>query len=194
MTCIVGCVHKGIVYMGGDSACSNQQELSIQADRKVAMNRGILIGCAGDVLIGDLIQHAFVPPSYRPNEDVFMYLLKKFTSTMKRTLKYEGLLGRFEKECSLLIGLQGRLFQIDAEFQILEAACTYDATGSGAFFALGSMHSTADLLPPSDRIYQALRAAEAHCPTVRGPFSLEILEPYKEDEQKRFSLFSRRKY
>jgi hypothetical protein len=99
---------------------------------------------------------------------------------MKRVLKASGERSdKLEEQSALLIGLHGRLFQMEDNFCVLEAACGYDAIGVGAYFALGAMYVTADL-PPTERLSRVLAAAEAHCPGVRSPFTLERLEPLQE--------------
>ena len=92
----------------------------------------------------------------------------------------------------LSIGLHGRVFQMEGKFQIVEAACRYESIGTGAYFALGAMHAAPEL-PPTERIYRALAAAEAHCPSMRGTFFLERLELLQqEDVSKRKWFFSTR--
>ncbi|GHO98696.1 hypothetical protein KSF_087440 [Reticulibacter mediterranei] len=187
MTCIVGCVEGGIVYIGGDSAWCNNWEMSVGVGKKVVRNGDVLIGCSGDPRIKDILQQVFVPPIYVSNKkkSLLAFLLTDFTNAMKYSLKCAGEKeDALEKECSLLIGMHGRLFQMEGNFHILEAAHGYDAVGSGAYFALGAMHATPDLLP-SDRIHRALAAAEAHCPSVRAPFMIEQLGPRYQAPKKR---------
>jgi ATP-dependent protease HslVU (ClpYQ) peptidase subunit len=183
MTCIVGYVEPetGVMYMGGDSACYNDREMSVQAGSKVVKRRDILIGCAGSPRVGDILQHVFVPPVYRPEKkSLLSFLAVDFTGAMKRVLKAAGERSdKLEEQSALLIGLHGRLSHIEDNFCVLETACHYHAIGVGAYFALGAMHATADL-PPTERISRALAAAEAHCPGVRSPFTPERIEPPQE--------------
>jgi ATP-dependent protease HslVU (ClpYQ) peptidase subunit len=196
MTCIVGYVEPetGVIYMGGDSSCSNDDEMNLKAGSKVVRNGDILIGTCGSRRIGDIFRYVFVPPVYHPGrKKLYAYLIADFIEAMRYALSSGGESTKtLGKGSALLIGLHGRLFQIDEEFQIFEPARGYDAIGSGAYFARGAMYATPDF-PPTERIYRALAAAEAHCPSVRGPFLLERLEPLQqEDASKRKWFFSTR--
>ena len=42
MTCIVGLVHEGVVYIGGDSAGVGGMSLTVRADEKVLNSQGPL--------------------------------------------------------------------------------------------------------------------------------------------------------
>ncbi len=176
MTCIAACVdEKGTIWMGGDSALTADSGiLAIRTGRKVWHKGAFLMGCSGSMRTLQLLQHAFVPPLYDPSKSIETYLITSFLRATRRCLKEAG---EDEKklEEKMLVGLQGRLFQIEQDYQIGEAFCLYDAIGSGAKVAKGALFVTADLAP-DERIRKALAAAEAHIHTVRAPFYVEKLE------------------
>ncbi len=68
MTCIVGLVHEGVVYMGGDSAATSSAYLNqtILATEKVFRNGEFLIGAAGSERASLLLRHSLSPPRNVP--------------------------------------------------------------------------------------------------------------------------------
>src|SRR6266700_214287 len=124
MTCIVGCKvsETGIIYMGTDSFCGNDREVIILAEKKVARNREMLIGCSGSPRIGNILQHVLIPPVYQwnKNESLLSFLLIEFTKAIKRCLKYAGEDPEKLEDSTLLIGLHGRLFRMEENVQIEE--------------------------------------------------------------------------
>jgi hypothetical protein len=77
-----------------------------------------------------------------------------------------------------LMGVYGRLFRVDYDFQVSERLGEYVAIGSGESQAEGSLFTSglicdADagvMIGPVDRINMALHAAQAHTAYVREPW------------------------
>jgi ATP-dependent protease HslVU (ClpYQ) peptidase subunit len=73
-----------------------------------------------------------------------------------------------------LVGVRGRLFCIESDFQVGEGVQDYAAVGSGSAYALGAMflqrHCTPGVRLPSAELERALAAAAEHSPYVRGPW------------------------
>lgn len=80
----------------------------------------------------------------------------------------------------LLVGVRGRLFRIESEFQVLEPMAEYAADGSGIYHAMGSLYST-EGKEPKERITEALKAAEYFVCTVRSPFVIVETEVKQND-------------
>ena len=177
MTCIAGCVdEKGVVYMGGDSAVSGKDLVDIRADSKVWKHGAFLMGCAGNPRMRQLLTHSFHPPVY---DQKTMSIEKYMSTVFIQSARHCFRKARYDDEelggCAL-VGFQGRLFQIDGNYQVMEVVRRYDAIGSGAAVALGAMFVTTDLAP-YERIQRALEAAAFHIQSVRAPFCIEKLEP-----------------
>ena len=78
---------------------------------------------------------------------------------------------------TFLVGVVGRLFRVDCDYQVGETLCGYDAVGSGEGIACGSLHTSAALdMEPEARVTAALSAAAEHSAGVRPPFNL-VWEP-----------------
>lgn len=174
MTCVVAMIKKGTVYMGADSAASNGWETRIRKDKKVFKNGPMIFGFCGSFRIGQLLQHKLAIPNHAVDKDVYQYMVQDFIEAVRACLK-EGGAAQTDKEThtmdfsNFMVGYRGRLFYIQADFQVGEPRDIYHAIGCGENYALGSLHRrhSAD---PYTSLRLALEAAEHFSNGVRGPF------------------------
>lgn len=166
--------------MGGDSAAVEEEgyELRVRADPKVFKVGPLVIGFAGSFRAGQLVRHELQAPAHRRGVKVDQYIGSVLVGAMRR-LFIEGGVGRKENNvedsgASFLIGYRGRIFTLEADWNVGENVHPYDATGSGAAAALGALHVT-KALAPRPRVLAALGAAQAFSAGVRAPFI--IIEP-----------------
>jgi ATP-dependent protease HslVU (ClpYQ) peptidase subunit len=174
MTCIVGVKDKGKVWIGGDSAGGNQFVIENRIHPKVFRNGLYLIGYTTSFRMGQLLEVATLPIP-EPDEDLYRFMITKFVNVIRSTFEGSGWAGKDEEGKAsggnFLVGVNGHLFDIQADFQVGENQAGYAACGSGGDVALGSLHSTQGK-HPRVRIEKALEAAQAHTPFVRGPFTI----------------------
>src|SRR5437868_10225276 len=94
MTCIVGLVQNGKVYIGGDSAGSNNWQLTIRKDAKVFFNGDFLIGAGTSFRMIQLLRYSFKPPVYENIEDnpdyLSCYMATSFVDGIRECLKNGG--------------------------------------------------------------------------------------------------------
>lgn len=181
MTCIVGLVEDGKVYIGGDSAGTAGWSLTIRKDAKVFRNGDFLIGGTSSFRMLQLLRYAFLPPAYDESTDLERYMATKFVDAVRETFKAGGFAQKTSDQESgghFLVGFRGRLFHIESDYQAGEAVCGYDAAGCGADIALGALFATPSMRPKK-RLELALQAAEQHNAGVRGPFCIESLDEVK---------------
>jgi ATP-dependent protease HslVU (ClpYQ) peptidase subunit len=174
MTCIVGLVENGKVYMGGDSAGVTGFNLRIRTDPKVFLNELFLIGYTSSFRMGQLLRFKFKPPYHKPEINIDEYMMTDFIDSVRQCFKdngYTEINNNRETAGTFLVGYKGRLFIIDSDYQVGESANYFDAVGCGEDFALGSLNSTRG--NPKERIQKALETAEKFCCGVRGPFIIE---------------------
>lgn len=177
MTCIVGIVHKGQVYMGADSAGANHRNITTRADKKIFKNGDFLIGFTSSFRMGQLLQYDFSPPHHHSDVDIEKYMVKDFIKTVRECFRDGGFMTYHEHQevgGKFLVGYKGRLFKIDSDFQVAEATRGFDATGCGEEYALGSVYST-EKMEPEKRIRLALEAAEEYSLGVRSPFHIDSI-------------------
>lgn len=181
MTCIVGLINEGAVYIGGDSAgAASTWSLVARADRKVFATAGYVLGFTDSFRMGQLLQHGMTfPPLPDASVDLHRFMVNEFVEAVRSTLKVGGYAktsdGRDEGG-TFLVGCRGHLFRIESDFQVGESLDGYDACGGGEEVARGSLFTTRGWWDsPKQRVTAALEAAEHHNASVRPPFHLEIL-------------------
>lgn len=177
MTSIVGCVEKGTVFIGADSAGVGGLNLTIRKDRKVFRNGDFIIGGTSSFRMLQLLHHKFVPPTYDPAIDVEKFMVTTFVDAVRQCFKDGGYATKSSEQewgGDFLVGFRGRLWNIGSDYQVGEPLSDYDAVGCGLDIARGVLYATPDM-QSEKRLELALKASEAHSAGVRGPFYIEAL-------------------
>jgi hypothetical protein len=172
MTCIVGVAHQGVVYLGGDSAGIAGRNLDIRADPKVFRVGEFVMGFTDSFRMGQLLQHAFVPPPLVEGQELHRYMVTAFVDALRTMFKDKGFArddNGTESAGTFLVGVRGRLFAVCSDYQVGENAFGFDAVGCGEAPAKGALFATSRLSPYA-RLTRALKAAEQFNTGVRGPF------------------------
>lgn len=185
MTCIVALIDNSKVYMGGDSAASDDKTGIIfqRIDPKVFKVGQFGIGFVDSFRMGQILQYNWNAPKYTPtkgNKNLDKFMRTKFVDSVKEAFRDYGY-GNFGANTEdgdqggiFLISVSGtgRIFTMDADFHIGEADVPYMAEGSGQELALGSLFSTSSVKTPRKRVRMALEAASKFNMAVRGPFTI----------------------
>lgn len=177
MTCVVGLVDKGTVYIGVDSAAVQGWTRRRSLVTKVFQRGPFLIGYTTSFRMGQLLQHHLDVPPQEPGTDDVAYLVTHFIEKARALFKEKGFTkveANTEKGGQFLVGYQGRLYSVESDFQVGESEEGYDAIGSGADFALGAM-AALPRAKPRERITKALEIAAHFNMGVCGPFSIASL-------------------
>lgn len=177
MTCIVGIIENGKVYMGADSAGVAGLDITRRKDAKVFHNGEFLIGYTSSFRMGQLLRFKFKPPEYRPDKkDLYEYMCTDFVEAVRKCFKDGGYARKNNEEESagcFLVGAYGRLFQLESDYQIGESINNYDSIGCGANYAKGALFVIdRENYEPEDKIKRALLAASEHSAGVCGPFEI----------------------
>jgi len=171
MTCIVGLVDNGIVYIGGDRGISDKDIILTMCRPKVMKNGEYIIGYAGSQGVGQLA-HIMTTPVC--GKDVEKTLRTTFIKSLKTIIEEFGPSNLTESDChtDFLVGCKGRLFEISTEdWSVSELE--YSAVGSGGNIALGSLYtSSLNTYTPIERVTYALNAAITLSPTCQGPVDI----------------------
>ena len=185
MTCIVALADNGKVYMGGDSAASDEKTgLIVQRiDPKVFKVGQYGIGFIDSFRMGQILQYSWTPPKYtvtKGNKSLDKFMRTKFVNSIKEAFRESGY-GVFSGNSEdgdqggvFLISVSGtgRIFTMDSDFHIGEVDVGYMAEGAGQELALGSLYSTTAIKTPRKRVRMALEAAAKFNMSVRGPFTI----------------------
>lgn len=172
MTAIVGLVHNGTVYIGGDSAGVTGYSMTVRADSKVFTVGPYVMGFTTSFRMGQLIRYALAAPA--PDGDLDRFMATTFIDAVRECLKTGGWARKDndrEEGGTFLVGVRGRLFTVWDDYQVAAGADGYAAVGCGSELALGALFATARTrVRPERRIMVALQAAERFSAGVRGPF------------------------
>lgn len=171
MTCIVGIVQKDHIIIGGDSAATSGESISIIKDPKVFKIGTFLFGCEGSFRFIQAIKHMFVAPKLA-NKDINKFMCIDVVNEIMRVCE-DSKLSKTEnnKFGSALIGFKNRIFELDDDFQVFESDTGLYALGGSGDIALGSLY-TSQGLNSHDRCLKALEAAETFNTAVSKPFTI----------------------
>lgn len=180
MTVIAGVIEGGNVWMGGDSAMSDMDthELITVSNQKVFRTGPLLMGVSGSARVGDVLRYSLTVPKPQRRVETSRYMRTTLIDALRETFRRAGLFRLHEEEevdSHILVGYRGRLFIIEEDMHIHEAADTYAAIGTGAGPALGALTVTPGV-QPRKRLLAAMRAAERYTVSVRGPFYVLSLD------------------
>jgi hypothetical protein len=141
----------------------------LQRPPKVFRRGPIVVGCAGLTAWESMWRR--ITFARLPGKDVDDWVSGELADTIRRSMPNAGLEGDDKNECGALIGIGGRVYYVEGDGNPWRPAHGYCAVGSGADYALGSLHTSAKRkLLPRYRLTLALQAAAAHCTTVAAPF------------------------
>jgi len=144
MTAIVGIIsNNGKVHIAGDGASVSGMFATYRKDRKVFRNGKYVMGFTTSYRMGQILQYHFKPPT--PNaedkKDLFKFMVCKFVPKVRKSLEENHWLltdkGRDEAG-AWLVGIQGRLFEIDSDLQVVEPE-HFAAIGCGREIAMGAL-------------------------------------------------------
>lgn len=185
MTCVVGLVHAGRVYMGGDRAATSRDgSMSLWAESKVFRKSGYLLGFCGSFRAAQVLQYAIKPPPYKgPASGLTQHLATVFVDVLQQGLRDAGMELPI-KGTSFLVGWHGVLHKVEHNFQIVRAYDGHAAVGCGEALALGALHVLAGFdIAPKRRVLLALGAAEHYNAAVSRPFDVFMTRPSKETKR-----------
>lgn len=180
MTCIVGVVEDGKVYIGGDRAAVDGWKKNTSAHSKVYRVGPFLFGTCGSHRVAQVIEHEFkISVPQADTETDIHYLATIFANEIRSLLASRGIIGKSDDhedkfEGGSLVGYRGNLYRLSSNFQIDHFERAFDGIGSGSPFALGALQILLKSRTGAwTAIRQALEVAEALCCDVAGPFDVE---------------------
>lgn len=182
MTCIIGVVEEGKVYIGGDSAGVAGFNLECRTDCKVFRNGPMLLGFTSSFRMGQLLRYALKVPEHPEGMSNMEYMTTLFVDAVRQCLKDGGYAKKTNEEESagtFIVGYRGELFKVENDYQVGQTIDPFMATGSGEQVALGYLHATREGAMgyeyPVQRIMDTLDAVQRFNAAVRAPFIVEEL-------------------
>lgn len=183
MTCIIGLVHKGAVYMGGDSAGTSGTDIKVRLDPKVfILKNRFIIGFTDSFRMGQLLNFSLKLPRQKPTQSDYEYMCTGFINAVRKCFEAGGYMGREssqrEEGGTFLVGYRGVLYAIGSDFQVGINENPYCSVGCAEDYAHGSLYTTELLrMNPKRRITLALEVATHFNSAVRPPFVILRLPP-----------------
>lgn len=175
MTCIVGLIDSGKVYIGADSAGVGGLDIKLRKDVKAFKNDEFLIGFTTSFRMGQLLQYSFSPPKIY-ELDLFHYMVTLFVDAVRNCFKNGGYASKnneAEIGGTFLIGVRGRLFKIESDYQVSEVYDDFDSCGCGESYAIGALEVLKDsTLTAKQKIIKSLEVAEKFSAGVSAPFNV----------------------
>jgi ATP-dependent protease HslVU (ClpYQ) peptidase subunit len=172
MTCIVGVIENGVIYVGGDSAGVAGSAIRIREDSKIFTKNGMIFGFTSSFRMGQIIRYSFVIPHQKESKDDYEYLCTDFISSLSSSLKENG----YKDGGTFLLGYKNNLYRVDSDFQVAKNNFNYDACGCGEDYALGALYAMGDSFSPYDQVKKALSAASFFSAYVCPPYVIESLQ------------------
>ena len=178
MTCIVGLVENGTVYLGGDSCVGYDWQGKRQygdSISKVFKVDVLLFGSSGDRRAAQLVECGLVLPSQEKGQADLWYLVMVVSEQIRDLLKSHGQAkiesNQENSETAFLIGYHGGLYRMGIDYSIVQHIEPFDSIGSGYAFALGALEAIKDVdMKPKARIKTALRIAARYANGVDENF------------------------
>jgi ATP-dependent protease HslVU (ClpYQ) peptidase subunit len=174
MTIVVGAVDdRGAVWMGADSQGSNGWDRTIRRDQKVFRVGSYLMGFTSSYRMGQVLRYKLAPPEPPCEGDLFGFMVVDFVDHVRAAFKSAGFCkteNGVESGGDFLVGVCGRLFRIEGDYQVGESEWGYSAVGCGAAYALGAMAVSRGTT--EERIRAALGAAIQFSNGCGGPCSV----------------------
>lgn len=177
MTCIVALAHKGKVYMGGDSAGVSGMSLHLRKDPKVFVRGPLVMGYTSSFRMGQVLRFSREIPEAPHADDLYRWMCTTFIDGCRKAMKDGGYLtvnNSLESGGTFLVGVRGRIFHVDSDFQVGEWSTPFCSVGCGDDLAVSAMAVSKGT--PEHRIKTSLQVAEQFSAGVRAPFVI-VKEP-----------------
>ena len=157
MSCVVGLLQNGKLYMGSDGIATTEDgEKRPVICIKVFTNKKYLLGYSGSVRHGQLVG----PRHFDPPTNVL-----DFPDEIREIFEEKG----------AILSTERRLYELLIDFQMNEVFGSFTSIGSGAPYAMGSLFATQKWNSPEKRIKNALDAAFEYDRSCGEPYTIEIM-------------------
>ena len=189
MTCIVGYVSEGAVYLGGDSSITLANLNVNSKTSKVFRNGEYIMGNCGSCRMGDILEYTFKPPKVKEggeydhkfmctdfvDELMIAYGLAEFDP-----LKVDSE-DNYVNGGAIIVGIRGRMFEICEDYSCIEYTDHHYAIGCGHNIARGAVYALDEenkKLPKKQKksaeyiVEASLEAASYYMGAVAPPFNI----------------------
>lgn len=178
MTCIVGLVRDGNVWIGGDRMGSDGHTKIEISRPKVFHNGEFVLGYTQSFRLGQLLEFAWKPPRHDADLTDIEYLCGEFADSVQELINDHNI--NIDGGPVFMFAYRGNLYTIEGNMCILRHS-DYHAIGSGYSEAHGALFSLTYIddnnpktaVSPDDMVRIALNSASRH--RVNCGFGNDIL-------------------
>jgi len=164
MTCVVGLIDNGIIHMAADSLGSGSYIKTERKDPKLfTMNNKAIVGFTTSYRMGQVLMYSDLLKHQK--NITHQWMVTEFIPRVQKLFAEAGIEKNENgvKACgSFLIGVHGKLFLIDSDYQVEESKDNYNVVGSGNEAAAGALYATKSMKDPYKRVKIAVEAAIKH--------------------------------
>ena len=183
MTCIVALEYEDKVFMGGDSASTEEWNIHLITTPKILRSQNLLIGYTWSFRMGQIIQYASDLPEMYEHQSNYAYLIQSFIPFIRKTFADAGWLKTVDSRDEggqFLVGIRGEIYTVESDFSVLRTIDGFNSIGCGSPYALGALrilkYSGKIREDPMMAVGLALETAAYFSNGVSGPFIYETLE------------------
>lgn len=183
MTIIAACVDQdGNIWMGSDTVSVHRgMNVKRAAEPKVFRLGEMLIGSSGTVHCGQIVEHLIELPPIPAEDNLMPWMVEEFAAPLRVAMKTHGgecknRNGDDEMDGRLLIGLRGKLFEVDVGYGIYTHAACFAAIGCADQEALAGMLTALKIHPDMHAravVQLGLEAAAELDINIRPPFEIQ---------------------
>ena len=172
MTCVIGLIENGRVYIGADSQAATGWDKQTVAHPKVFKTDRFLIGYTSSFRMGQLLQYQLIVRSQPEIGSDYFYMVGTFVESVRVCLKKYGMAkveNNQEEGGQFMVGYKGGLYEVQSDMAVLEYTDDFSAIGLGRAYALAAMAALHNL-PAPERIRRSLEIASEYCNGISEPF------------------------
>lgn len=166
--------------MGSDCLSVHRNaDVKISSRSKVFRLGEMLIGGSGTTHCGQIVEHFIMPGTISPDCDPYEWLVREFIPILRTAMKTQGgeisKDGTLEMDIRLLIGLRGKLFEIDVGYGIVGHRSCLATIGCADKEAEAAMLTALKIIPDMHArmvVQYGLEAAAALDIFIRPPFEI----------------------
>jgi ATP-dependent protease HslVU (ClpYQ) peptidase subunit len=162
------------VWIGGDSAASNDMSVLIMGTPQVFRHGSVVIGMAGSILAANALRLVEEFPGLPDFEALDRYMTFEFPKAVRKVFKR----ARVPSEdgywpSAMIVGIHDRLYEVAEDLSWIVPAGPFVSVGSGSLAANGALDVLVNAgLSVQETIVAALDTASRTTPFVRPPFVL----------------------
>ena len=146
MTTILGVQHKNGLTLAADLQVTSGDRPYIHPDlEKIAAVGQLLVACAGSARFADTALNLWKPPTYDGHSSEYKFMVSKIIPSLRNTMEVNSVTLKDDEQFQMLIGINGKLFEIATDYTVLVSSSNIYGIGSGSAYGIGALAAGADI-------------------------------------------------